>query len=241
MDPDEHLSSSGSPPALERCGRLPWRHAEASGTGLVTAADREALPPNHHADHPGFSGVTGVLAGLTMVLGRGRIADLACELAGVTAGDHVVDVGCGPGAAAREAARRGAQVTGVDPASVMLGMARRLTRAGRSVTWTDGAAEDLPLADGAATVVWSLAAVHHWPLLDEGIAEVRRVLRPGGRFVVIERKTRPGAKGLASHGWTRDQAEGFAARCRDAGFDGVTVAPHKPGRVPQLSVVATAP
>lgn len=205
----------------------------------MSTAGPGALPPNHHGDHPGFSGATGFVAGLTMVLGRGRIARLACDLAGVSAEDHVVDVGCGPGAAAREAARRGAEVTGVDPAPVMLGMARRLTPAGRSVTWTEGVAEDLPLSDGAATLVWSLATVHHWPLLDEGLAEVRRVLKPGGRFLVIERKTRPGAKGLASHGWTSDQAEGFAELCREAGFVDVTVARHKPGWVPQLSVLAT--
>jgi ubiquinone/menaquinone biosynthesis C-methylase UbiE len=207
----------------------------------VTAAEPGGLPPNHHGDHPGFSGLTGFLAGLTMVLGRGRIARLACDLTGVSAGDSVVDVGCGPGAAAREAARRGAAVTGVDPAPVMLGMARRLTRANRSVTWTLGVAEDLPLPDGAATVVWSLATVHHWPLLDEGLAEVRRVLQPGGTFLVIERKTRPNAKGLASHGWTREQAEGFAALCREAGFVEVTATRHVPGRVPQLSVLATRP
>lgn len=176
-----------------------------------------------------------------MVLGRRRIAELACDLVDVSAEDHVVDVGCGPGSAAREAARRGADVTAVDPASVMLGMARRLTPADRTITWTEGVAEELPLADDAATVVWSLATVHHWPLLDEGLGEVRRVLEPGGRFLVIERKTRPGAKGLASHGWTRDQAEAFAERCRHAGFVDVTVARHKPGRVPQMAVSATQP
>lgn len=207
----------------------------------MTSPEPGTLPPNHHGDHPGFSGLTGFLAGLTMVLGRGRIARLACDLADVSSEDHVVDIGCGPGAATREAARRGAAVTGIDPASVMLGMARRLTRADRPVTWSEGVAEALPVGDRAATVVWSLATVHHWPLLDEGLAEVRRVLKPGGRFLTIERKTRPDAKGLASHGWTRDQAERFAELCRRAGFVEVTTARHKPGWVPQLSVLATQP
>lgn len=207
----------------------------------MTAAESTVLPPNHHGDHPGFSGITGFLAGLTMVLGRRRIARLACDLAGVAAEDHVVDVGCGPGAAAREAARQGAKVTGVDPASVMLGMARRLTFGELPVTWTEGVAEDLPLPDGAATVVWSLATVHHWPLLDEGLAEAWRVLKPGGGFLAVERKSRPGAKGLASHGWLHDQADAFADRCRDAGFTDVTVDRHKPGWTPQLSVLAIRP
>jgi ubiquinone/menaquinone biosynthesis C-methylase UbiE len=207
----------------------------------VTGTEPAALAPNHHGDHPGFSGITGLLAGLTMVLGRRRVARLACDLAAVTADDHVVDVGCGPGTAAREAARRGAQVTGVDPASVMLAMALRLTVGDLSVTWTEGAAEHLPQPNGAATVLWSLATVHHWPLLDEGLVEARRVLKPGGRFLAIERQTRPGAKGLASHGWIPEQADVFADRCRDAGFTEVTVARHKPGWVSQLSVLAIRP
>jgi ubiquinone/menaquinone biosynthesis C-methylase UbiE len=207
----------------------------------VTAEEPGPLAPNHHGDHPGFSGITGVLAGLSMVVGRKRVARLACDLAQVSADDQVVDVGCGPGVAARAAARRGAEVTGVDPASVMLGMARRLTPGGLAVRWTEGVAEDLPLPEEAATVVWSLATVHHWPKLDEGLAEARRVLKPGGRFLAIERRTRPGAKGLGSHGWIPEQADAFAERCREAGFADVTVEGSKPGWVPQLSVLASSP
>ena len=178
---------------------------------------------------------------LTMVLGRRPVARLAADLTGITSADHVVDVGCGPGAAAREAARRGARVTGVDPASVMLGLARRLTPKRASITWTEGVAESLPLADGAATVLWSIATVHHLPDLPGALAEARRVLTPGGRFLVIERRTRPGATGLASHGWTPEQADLYAASCRAAGFTDVRVETHQPGRRPLLAVRATNP
>lgn len=210
-------------------------------SALVTVSQPHALVPNHHGDHAGFSGITGFLAGLTMVVGRGPTAHLACDLARVSADDHVVDVGCGPGVAAREAARRGAQVTGVDPSSVMLEMARRLTVGDLSVQWTEGVAEKLPMADETATVVWSLATVHHWPLLDRGLTEARRVLKPGGRLLAVERNVRADAKGLASHGWIRGQAEAFAERCREAGFTEVTVERHKPRRLPQLAVLAIRP
>lgn len=83
---------------------------------------------NHHADHPGFAGVTGLLAGLTMIPGRGAIARLAADLACVSATDRVIDVGCGPGTAVREAARRGARAIGIDPARVMLRLAEALVR-----------------------------------------------------------------------------------------------------------------
>ncbi|MGH3853887.1 MAG: class I SAM-dependent methyltransferase [Pseudonocardiaceae bacterium] len=196
---------------------------------------------NHHAGHPGFAGVTGLLAGLTMIVGRGAVARLAADLAAVSDTDRVVDVGCGPGTAAREAARRGARVTGVDPASVMLRLARALTRDQPAVTWTHGAAENLRQPDGSATVVWSLAAVHHWQDVTAGLAEAQRVLAPGGRFLAIERRVRPGATGLASHGWTDHQAETFAAQCRAAGFNDVRVENHTPGRRAVLVARAVRP
>jgi ubiquinone/menaquinone biosynthesis C-methylase UbiE len=136
-----------------------------------------------------------------MIMGRGGVARLAADLASVSHADHVVDVGCGPGTAAREAARRGARVTGVDPATVMLRLARALTRDRAAISWTAGTAEQLPQPDGPATVVWSLATVHHWKEVTAGLAETRRVLAPGGRFLAIERQVRPGATGLASYGW----------------------------------------
>src|SRR5579875_916948 len=149
-----------------------------SGPGDVPVGPGR-LVPNHHAHHRGFAGVRGVAAGLTMLIGRGALARLACELTGVGRNDRVIDVGCGPGAAARQAGSRGATVTGVDPAPVMLGLARILTRR-PGVSWLEGTAEALPVRDGAATVLWSIATVHHWSDLDAGLTEARRVLWPGG-------------------------------------------------------------
>ena len=120
----------------------------------------------------------------------------------------------------------------------MLNLARRFTRPGISIAWQEGTAEGLPLPDGAATVLWSISTVHHWPDVPAGLAEAHRVLRPGGRLLAIERRTRPGAKGLASHGWTDDQAAAFADLCRTAGFTDVRVETHAPGRHALLAVRA---
>ena len=200
-----------------------------------------AQVPNHHANFPGFSGVMGLIAGISMVAGRGGDARLAARLSGLGAGDVVVDVGCGPGAAARHAARLGASVTGVDPAPVMLRLARLLTGRSSGVRYVTGAAEALPLPEGYASVVWSIATVHHWADLDAGLREVRRVLHVGGRLVAIERRAEPGARGHASHGWTSVRATAFAERCREHGFLDAQVGEHSSGRRTTVSVVARAP
>ncbi|MGH4012196.1 MAG: class I SAM-dependent methyltransferase [Pseudonocardiaceae bacterium] len=185
---------------------------------------------NHHAGYPGFAGVTGLLVGLVMTVAGCSVARLAADLAAVSDADRVIDVGCGPGTAVREAARRGASVTGVDPAPVMLRLARTLTPHRLPIIWTKAVAEDLRQPDGSATVVWSLATVHHWTDITMGLAEIKRVLVPGGRFLAVERRTRPGATGLASHGWTEHQAKSFATQCQAVGFVEVRVEEHSPGR-----------
>lgn len=181
------------------------------------------LPVNHHAEHPGFSGLAGTLYGLIFLLTGRRNARQANEITQITGSDHVVDIGCGPGNAARMAARCGARVTAVDPAAAMLRVARMVTRRDARILWAEGTAEAIPVADGAATVVWALATVHHWRDVTGGLAEVHRVLGPGGRLLVVERRSPQDATGFASHGWTEQQAYAFAALCRDAGLGDVVV------------------
>lgn len=196
--------------------------------------------PNHHAGAGDFSGLRGTVLALAMIVGRGEDAALAARLTNLSPGDHLVDVGCGPGAAARWAARAGARVTGVDPAAPMLRIARWLTGSRHGdVTYVEGVAEALPVPDAGADAAWALATVHHWPDVEAGIAEIHRVLRPGGRFVAIELHTHPGATGIASHGWTEEQAATFADLCRAAGFDDLRVEHDRTRRRPRLAVVAT--
>jgi ubiquinone/menaquinone biosynthesis C-methylase UbiE len=203
--------------------------------------DEQLAPPNHHADYPGFAGIGGLVAALSMAFGRKGDARLVVRLSGMGSGDSVVDIGCGPGVAARYADRHGAMVTGVDPATIMLRVARLLTRRSAKVRYIRGAAEAIPLPDNSVSVGWSIATAHHWSDIDAGLREARRVLLSGGRLVVIERRAQRGVRGHVSHGWTDEQATAFEDRCRDLGFTEVRLERTTVGRRSTISAIAGNP
>jgi ubiquinone/menaquinone biosynthesis C-methylase UbiE len=90
-----------------------------------------------------------------MTVGRGNRARAVAGLAKVATGDRMLDIGCGPGAATRLAARRGAAMIGVDPSAVMLRFARLISSARRAhgLDWRVGRPESLPRPDASITVV----------------------------------------------------------------------------------------
>lgn len=178
-----------------------------------------------------FDGALGLVAGLAMAVGRSRAAGFVADTTAVGPGDRVVDVGCGPGRFLREAAERGAEVVGVDPSRRMRRMAERFTpaRLRPKVTVLDGSAERLPLEDRSATVAWAVASVHHWDDVDAGLAELHRVLEPGGRVLLAERLARP--RGWFNrHALTWEGAERLAARATAAGFADTAAERHALGR-----------
>jgi ubiquinone/menaquinone biosynthesis C-methylase UbiE len=97
----------------------------------------------------------------------------------------VLDVGCGTGKLLRRARHvwPEAQFTGVDPASGMIEMAKRLTP---DATFFTGMAEALPLQDASFDLALSTTSFHHWQDQAAGIREVARVLRPGGYFILVD-------------------------------------------------------
>ncbi len=179
----------------------------------------------------------------------GRLLDLAR----LRPGERVLDLACGTGIVARLAATRvealGA-VTGVDSSPDMIAVARRSPAAGAAVEWREADAASLPLA--ADSFDCALCQMGLMLISDPAaaLAEVLRVLRPGGRFVA----STPGAiqplfevlgDALSRHidanlgGFVRavfslHDPDAVAATLRDAGFAGVeaeerTVALDLPG------------
>ncbi len=98
-------------------------------------------------------------------------------------GDEVLDVACGTGNAAVQAAQAGARVIGVDLTPELLDVARsRAAAAGVDVEWRQGDAEDLPFGDERFDVVLSTFGSMFPPRHDVVAGELARVLRPGGRL-----------------------------------------------------------
>lgn len=120
------------------------------------------------------------------------------EAAGIGPGSKVLDVACGTGVAAREAARRaqpGGSVTGLDINDGMLDVARR---SAPEIDWRQGEAEALPFADETFNAVVSQFALMFFADRVRALGEMWRVLRPGGRLAVAV--------------WDRlDQSPGYAA------------------------------
>ena len=112
-------------------------------------------------------------------------AELLVEEAAPLAGARVVDVGCGTGNAALLAATLGARVTGVDPALRLLDVARRRAAAAAlELTFLEGEAAQLPLADKSADVLLSVFGVIFAPDPHAAAAELARVTAVDGRILL---------------------------------------------------------
>ncbi|MDD9380824.1 class I SAM-dependent methyltransferase [Streptomyces sp. ZAF1911] len=140
--------------------------------------DREREPANHY---DGFAEAYAAENENSLVNAHyERPAMLA--LAGDVAGRRILDAGCGSGPLTAALRDRGAVVTGVDSSAGMLELARR--RLGEDAALHEADLRDpLPFADGAFDDVVASLVLHYLEDWGPTLAEVRRVLRPGGRLI----------------------------------------------------------
>lgn len=114
------------------------------------------------------------------------------DLARLTPGEAVLDVGCGTGTLALHAKRRvgaAGPVWGIDASPQMIAAARRKAKkAGVDVRFGEAIVESLPFSDGRFDAVLSTLMLHHLPRAarEQCAREMFRVLKPGGRAVVVD-------------------------------------------------------
>src|SRR5260221_11869967 len=158
---------------------------------------------------------------------RGKLRELrrrTADLARLQPSEKVLDVGCGTGTLAIEVKQRvGATgyVVGIDPGAQQIARARyKAARRNLPIDFQIGGIEHLPFPDQTFDVVLSTIMMHHLGdgLKRQGLAEIARVLKPGGRLVIADFK-RPEERPAQSarFGSVRD-LPGFV---KDAGFSQV--------------------
>jgi demethylmenaquinone methyltransferase/2-methoxy-6-polyprenyl-1,4-benzoquinol methylase len=119
----------------------------------------------------------------TMTMGLDQHWRRATVAAVVRSGDKVLDSCCGTGDLAVAALRAGATVTGLDFSERMLERARRKSS---EIEWVQGDAQHLPFEDASFDAATVGFGVRNLDDLERGLAELRRVLRPGGRMAILE-------------------------------------------------------
>ena len=104
-------------------------------------------------------------------------------------GERVVDIGAGMGPATVTAAKTRASVLAVDPTPYMrriIAVRRLGQRARAAIRVADGSAESIPTDDHSVDAAWTVNTMHHWTDMDAAIHELSRVLRAGGRLLLVD-------------------------------------------------------
>ena len=121
----------------------------------------------------------------------GLLRKMTVDSALIKPGDSVLDVGCGTGEVAlvTKSRAKAGKVYGIDPAPEMIATARKkAARKKLDVDFRVGVIEALPFPDSSIDVVTSSLMMHHLPedLKVRGLAEIYRVLKPGGRLLIAD-------------------------------------------------------
>lgn len=115
-------------------------------------------------------------------------------------GARILDLGCGAGHASFAVAAFARGVTAYDLSSEMLSIVQRVAaeRALEHIRIERGRAETLPFGEGSFDIVMTRYSAHHWACIQTVAAQIWRVLKPGGKLVVIDVVT-PGSALLTTY------------------------------------------
>jgi ubiquinone/menaquinone biosynthesis C-methylase UbiE len=138
----------------------------------------------------GFEGAAGRVAGAVMARLNRDMERAAIDALDPDPAGSVLSIGFGPGVGLAELLHRlpDGRAAGIDPSTTMVTQARQRNRtaleSGRLVV-ARAAAEDIPWPDRSFDGVLAVNSIQLWAPLQSGLAEVARVLRPGGVFVAL--------------------------------------------------------
>jgi ubiquinone/menaquinone biosynthesis C-methylase UbiE len=159
------------------------------------------------------------------------------NLAQLQSGETVLDVGCGTGQLLLEVARcvgRVGRIAGVDPGTEQIARARaKAARRHVPIEFQIGVIEQLAFPDQTFDVVLSTLMMHHLPasLKRQGLAEIARVLKPGGRLVIADFKRKQERTGQAARFHAGGSSmQDLAAIVSEAGFEHLEIEEMRPPR-----------
>ncbi|MDX1642919.1 MAG: metalloregulator ArsR/SmtB family transcription factor [Thermoanaerobaculia bacterium] len=174
----------------------------------------------------------------------GETAELSAALALLDDGWTVGDLGCGTGRVADRLAPWIARLVAVDASRSMLDEARRRLARHDNVDLRRGDLEELPLEDGELDTALLVLVLHHLPQPEVVLAEVRRVLKPGGRLVILDMvpHDRTEYRSQMGHLWLGFEEEELAGWLEAAGLEAArySVLPPDPAARGPMLFVATA-
>ena len=155
------------------------------------------------------------------------------KLVDVQDGWTMLDVGCGGGFTIRRLLNRSkdAQVYGIDISEESVAKARKVNAdiLNKQVFITQGSAEKLPYGDGKFDLVTAVETVYFWPNLPGCLQEVRRVLKPGGKFAILVEVVDSDSKWTnIVEGMTAYTPEQIKTLLDDAGFTQTAIHRKKP-------------
>lgn len=160
---------------------LPQRAASTAARPLKRYLSGQAAHPH---------GIGGQLIGRLWVTESATVNDAAIDLLAPTPGEHVLEIGFGPGRALGLIVSRGVAVTGIDVSTAMVSLAAQRNpapvRSGAlTLCVSDGVT--IPLEDKSVDAVLSVHNLYFWSDPRITIRESTRVLRPGGRILLVFR------------------------------------------------------
>lgn len=149
-------------------------------------AERSAGPTDQPAvnDYDSFAEAYAAETEFNLINGY-YVRPAVLDLAGDVAGRRILDVGCGAGPLFEALRDRGAVVTGVEPSIKMLELARRRLGEDAVLHQAGLGGDPLPFPDGAFDDVVACLVLHYLEDWKAPLAELRRVLVPGGRLIVV--------------------------------------------------------